>query len=84
VPTPASLTIAFGRLVRSLDDFPRIGFHGLRHTHATQLLAAGVHPKIAQERLGHATIGMTLDLYSHTTTSMQEDAAKKIDMTFRK
>jgi len=39
-----------------------VRFHDLRHSHATQLLLAGVHPKIAQERLGHATITTTLDL----------------------
>jgi integrase len=80
--TPWILTSAFARLARSLD-LPA-HFHSLRHTHATELLAAGVHPKIAQERLGHASIRMTLDLYSHVTPSMQEDAAAKIGMTFRR
>ena len=46
-------------------------FHDLRHSHATQLLADGVHPKIAQERLGHSTITTTMDLYSHVTDTMQ-------------
>ncbi|MDI3269345.1 MAG: site-specific integrase, partial [Bacillota bacterium] len=45
---------------------PLIRFHDLRHTHASLLLAAGVHPKLVQERLGHATVGITLDVYSHT------------------
>ena len=58
-------------------------FHDLRHSHATQLLLAGVHPKIAQERLGHATITTTLDLYSHVTETMQSDAAEKIDEIMR-
>ena len=58
-----------------LKDFPLVRFHDLRHSHATQLLLAGVHPKIAQERLGHSTISITLDLYSHVTATMQEDAA---------
>jgi integrase len=40
-------------------------FHDLRHTHATQLLRQGVHPKVVSERLGHATVGITLDVYSH-------------------
>jgi hypothetical protein len=43
---------------------------------------AGVHPKIAQERLGHSTISVTLDLYSHVTATMQEDAAAKIDAAY--
>lgn len=67
--------------LRLLDKtgLPRIRFHDLRHTHATQLLAAGVHPKIASERLGHSTIGITLDLYSHVMPGMQADAAAQID-----
>jgi integrase len=80
---PRSLTHEFTRLVGRLGDIPRVRFHDLRHSHATQLLAAGVHPKIAQERLGHSTICVTLDLYSHVTETMQEDAAARIDATFR-
>jgi integrase len=44
---------------------------------------AGIHPKIAQERLGHSTITTTLDLYSHVTTSMQDEAATKLDIAYR-
>jgi hypothetical protein len=54
-------------------------FHDLRHTHATQLLKAGVQPKVVSERLGHASIGITLDTYSHVMPGMQEEAAEKID-----
>nr|WP_210272984.1 MULTISPECIES: hypothetical protein [unclassified Ochrobactrum] len=43
------------------------------------MLAAGVHPKIASERLGHSTIGITLDLYSHVMPGMQANAAAQID-----
>jgi integrase len=82
--TPVSLTHAFWRLVRKLDGVPQVRFHDLRHTHATQLLLAGVHPRIAQERLGHSTVALTLDLYSHVTGTMQEDAAAKINATFRR
>jgi integrase len=46
-------------------------------------LAAGVHPKVTQERLGHSTITTTLDLYSHVTETMQTEAAAKLDMVFR-
>jgi len=56
----------------------------LRHTHATQLLKAGVHPKVVSERLGHASIGITLDTYSHVMPGMQEEAAEKIDAGLRK
>jgi integrase len=80
---PRSLTHEFTRLVGRLKDIPRVRFHDLRHSHATQLLLAGVHPKVAQERLGHSTISVTLDLYSHVSETMQEDAAAKLDATFR-
>ena len=54
-------------------------FHDLRHAHATHLLASGVHPKVASERLGHSKVGITLDLYSHVMPGMQEDAAALVD-----
>ena len=57
----------------------RIRFHDLRHTAATLLLAEGVHPKVVQERLGHATISLTLDVYSHVVEGMQKEAASKLD-----
>jgi integrase len=60
-----------------------IRFHDLRHTHATQLLRAGVHPKVVSERLGHASIGITLDTYSHVMPGMQEEAAARIDAGLR-
>jgi Phage integrase family len=80
---PRSLTHEFTRLVKRIVDLPRIRFHDLRHSHATQMLLAGVHPKIAQERLGHSTITTTLDLYSHVTDTMQSDAAARLDAAFR-
>ncbi len=58
---------------------PRIRFHDLRHSAATLLLGQGVHPKIASEMLGHATIAITLDLYSHVTPTMQREAAATMD-----
>jgi integrase len=80
---PRSLTHEFTRLIRRMKDFPRVRFHDLRHSHATQLLAAGVHPKIAQERLGHTTIATTMNLYSHVSETMQADAADRLDAAFR-
>jgi len=80
---PTSLTHEFAKAVGRLRDVPRVRFHDLRHSHATQLLLAGIHPKVAQERLGHASITTTLDLYSHVTESLQEDAAAKLDAAFR-
>lgn len=61
------------RICRNVGIEPR-SFHTLRHTHATMLLAAGVHPKIVQERLGHASISTTLDTYSHLIPGMQQMA----------
>jgi integrase len=58
---------------------PRVRFHDLRHTHATLLLAQGVHAKVVSERLGHSNIGITLDTYSHVLQNLQEDAARKLD-----
>ena len=55
---------------------PRIRFHDLRHTCATLLLQQGVHPKVASELLGHSTIGMTLDIYSHVLPAMQSQAVE--------
>jgi integrase len=57
---------------------PRIHLHDLRHTHATLALQVGVHPKVISERLGHATVAMTLDIYSHTVPVLQQNAAATI------
>jgi integrase len=59
-------------------ELPRISLHGLRHTWATLALAAGVHPKVVQERLGHSVIAVTLDLYSHTTPTLHDEAAELV------
>jgi integrase len=79
-----NLTACFVGRGRSSSDLALdIRFHDLRHTHATQLLKAGVHPKVVSERLGHASIGITLDTYSHVMPGMQEEAAEKIDAGLR-
>jgi integrase len=62
----------------------RTGLNGIRlhdapHTHASLMLKQGVHPKIVQERLGHASIQITLDTYSHVAPGLQEPAAKSFD-----
>ena len=74
---PRSLTHAFVKFVR--QHGLQIRLHDLRHTHATHMLASGVHPKIAQERLGHSSIGVTLDLYSHVLPGMQAEAVARVD-----
>ena len=80
---PRSLTHEFSHLIGRLTDLPRVRLHDLRHSHATQLLADGVHPKVAQERLGHSTITTTMDLYSHVTDTMQSEATMRLDAAFR-
>jgi integrase len=57
---------------------PHVRFHDLRHMHATHALQAGIHPKIVSERLGHASIGITLEIYSHALPNMQAEAAETI------
>ncbi|MDP6403290.1 MAG: tyrosine-type recombinase/integrase, partial [SAR202 cluster bacterium] len=56
-----------------------VRLHDLRHAHASVMLRQGIHPKIVQERLGHSTIAITLDTYSHVTPGLQEAAALKFD-----
>jgi integrase len=80
---PRSLTHEFAKVAGTVNEVPRVRFHDLRHSHATQLLSAGVHPKVAQERLGHSTITTTLDLYSHVSETMQGEAASQLDTVFR-
>jgi integrase len=79
---PRSITHEWVRLSQ-VKGLPRIRFHDLRHAHATHLLASGVHPKIASERLGHSRVGITLDLYSHVMPGMQEEAAARLDAALR-
>ena len=75
---PNTVTRNWIKLVR------RIGLHGIRlhdtrHSHASLMLKQGVHPKIVQERLGHASIQATLDIYSHLLPSVGKSAAKHFD-----
>jgi integrase len=75
---PNSLTHSFTQFIEA-RGLKRVRLHDLRHSHATHMLAAGVHPKIASERLGHSKVGITLDLYSHVMPGMQEEAAIQVD-----
>jgi integrase len=63
-------------------QLPNLRFHDLRHTAATLMLAQGIHPKVVQERLGHADIALTLNTYSHVLPDIQEEAAEKLDQLF--
>ena len=76
---PRTITHQWHLLLSKHKALPRIRFHDLRHAHATHMLSSGVHPKIASERLGHSTVGITMDLYSHVMPGMQEDAAARVD-----
>src|SRR5215468_1063196 len=79
---PRSLTHAFVKFMRQ-QGLPRIPLHDLRHSHATHMLASGVHPKIAQERLGHSSVTVTIDLYSHVLPGMQTEAVNRVDAALR-
>lgn len=74
--TSAILPILWVSFTPMDNDLPQIRFHDLRHTHATELLKAGVHPKIVSERLGHSGIRITLDTYCHVLPTLQKDAAE--------
>jgi integrase len=78
---PNAVTLAFKRIIKRAM-LRSIRIHDLRHTHATLMLKAGVHPKVVSERLGHANIGITLDIYSHVLPGLQEAAAEKFDRIF--
>jgi integrase len=67
----------FKRLSKAAG-LPPIRLHDLRHSHATHCLEAGVHAKVVSERLGHSTVSMTLDTYSHAVPAMEEDAASRV------
>ena len=56
--------------------------HDARHSHASLMLKQGIHPKVVQERLGHSSISITLDTYSHVAPGLQEAAAKRFDEAF--
>ena len=71
---PEVVSRFFRKAVRE-TMLPDIRLHDLRHTHATLALQAGIHPKVVSERLGHATVSITLDTYSHAIPAMQEEAA---------
>ncbi|NQV22123.1 MAG: site-specific integrase [Rhodospirillales bacterium] len=78
---PHGLTYAFSELAKR--NGLSVRFHDLRHTHISHLLAAGVHPKIASERAGHASVSITMDVYSHLMPGLQQEAAERVDAALR-
>lgn len=74
---PTTTRRALARAIAAAG-LPPLTPHQLRHTNATILLAADVHPKIVQERLGHSSIAVTLDRYSHASTALQRQATERL------
>lgn len=82
-PITARNVLRFMYIVQERLNLPKITFHELRHTHATTLLSEGLDPTIIQQRLGHKSIDITLDIYSHVTPKMQKEAANVMDRILR-
>lgn len=80
---PSLLTNAFWQKLRRCATVTQIRLHDLRHSHATQLLRANVHVKVVSERLGHSSVSITLDRYSHVLPGMQRDAIAGLDAALR-
>ena len=78
---PNRITRAWPTLAKQIG-IRVIRLHDARHTHASIMLKQGIHPKIVQERLGHANIAITLDTYSHVSPGLQAAAAKSFDEAF--
>jgi integrase len=75
---PNTVTRAW-RVLAARAGVKAIRLHDARHTHASLMLKQGTHPKVVQERLGHASIQMTLDTYSHVVPGLQQTAAESFD-----
>jgi integrase len=75
---PGNLVRGWTKII-AVTGARHIRFHDLRHAQATLLLRQGVHPKIVSERLGHASIAITLDTYNHVVPGLQEAAAAQLD-----
>ena len=78
---PSNISHRFKALVDRLG-LSGLRFHDLRHLHATILLAQGIHPKVVQERLGHQTVTLTLDTYSHVIPTIQKEVVEKLQDLF--
>ncbi|WP_139905657.1 tyrosine-type recombinase/integrase [Clostridium thermarum] len=78
---PQYIAKKFPKILKKYD-VPMIRFHDLRHTHATLLLLHNVPAKVVSERLGHSSVNITLDIYSHVLPSMQKAAAEKLNGLF--
>jgi integrase len=77
--THSRITRVFKRVLKNAKLRTTLRLYDLRHSHATLLLKAGIHAKVVSERLGHSTIALTLDVYSHVLPSMQAEAAAHLE-----
>ena len=75
---PSNLRRTWLRIVKAAG-LGHVRFHDLRHAHASLMLQQGVHPKIVSERLGHSTIAITMNTYSHVLPGLQQQAAEQFD-----
>ena len=75
---PDRISKEFPKLVKA-QGLPHLTFHGLRHAHATLALSAGINSKVVSERLGHSSISVTTDIYSHVIPGMQEEVALTVE-----
>lgn len=75
---PSNVSKLFKEIIRELELDERLSFHSLRHYHASWLLRQGIHPKVVQERLGHSSIVITLNTYSHLIPNMQDDVISSL------
>jgi integrase len=82
VRNPGDVGERFSRTVKKaqmvMPDLSALTLKGLRHTHATLMLESGAHAKVVQERLGHSNITTTMNIYSHVTPTMQDDAVSRL------
>lgn len=82
--TPKNITARWDVRVKAarrrpeFADLPHMSIHGLRHTHATLMMELGSHGKVVQERLGHSNISTTMNIYSHVTPTMQQEAVARL------
>lgn len=79
---PSEMARNFRKVIEG-TNLPYIRFHDLRHTHASLMLQQGIHPKVVSERLGHSTIGITMDTYTHVLPNMQKEAAHQFEQLIK-
>ena len=79
---PDTVSHTFANIIKK-SGLPHLRLHDLRHTRATMMMELGINPKVVSERLGHASVVITLDLYSHVSPGLQEEAAAKFGEELR-